>query len=104
MTSALKVLSYQDLNLRNSLRFMWTLHSQNPEHWVPIKTIASFKRMREFQSEDSGWLLDALKQSTLLEVDESQTNVRRTTEVQEPKNQMERSVYAVCAVVMVATP
>lgn len=75
-------------------KFMWTLHSKTPEHWVPIKTIASFKRMREFQSEDSEWLLDALKQSTLLEVDESQTNVRRMTEVQEPKNQFERSVYA----------
>ncbi len=71
---------------------MWALHSKTPEHWVPIKTIASFKRMREFQSEDSEWLLDALKQSTLLEVDESQTNVRRMTEVQEPKNQFERSV------------
>lgn len=103
MTSALKVLDWRGPSSNNSLRFMWTLHSQNPEHWVPIKTIASFKRMREFKSEDSEWLLDALKQSTLLEVDESQTNVRRTTEVQEPKNQMERSVYAVCAVMMVAT-
>lgn len=83
---------------------MWTLHSKTPEHWVPIKTIASFKRMREFQSEDSEWLLDALKQSTLLEVDESQTNVRRMTEVQEPKNQFERSVYAVCTVSMIAAP
>jgi len=81
---------------------MWTLYTQNSEHWVPIKTVASFKRMREFQSEESGWLLDALKKSTLLEVDESQTNVRRTTEVQEPKNQMERSVYAVC--ILVAIP
>jgi len=60
--------------------------------------------MREFQSEDSEWLLDALKQSTLLEVDESQTNVRRMTEVQEPKNQFERSVYAVCTVSMIAAP
>jgi len=83
---------------------MWALHSKTPEHWVPIKTIASFKRMREFQSEDSEWLLDALKQSTLLEVDESQTNVRRMTEVQEPKNQFERSVYAVCTVSMIAAP
>ncbi|KAF5353435.1 hypothetical protein D9756_008032 [Leucocoprinus leucothites] len=75
-------------------KFMWTLHSKTPEHWVPIETIASFKRMREFQSEGIEWLLDALKPSAFLESDESKTNVRRTTEVQEPKNQFERSVYA----------
>ncbi|KAJ3568579.1 hypothetical protein NP233_g5616 [Leucocoprinus birnbaumii] len=50
--------------------------------------------MRDFQSEGMDWLLDALKDSTFLEVDESKTNVRRITEVQEPKNQFERSVYA----------
>ncbi|KXN92548.1 hypothetical protein AN958_05403 [Leucoagaricus sp. SymC.cos] len=75
-------------------KFMWTLHTKNPEHWVPIKTIASFKRMRDFQSEGDEWLVEALRQSTFLEVDGSKTNIRRTTEVQEPKNQFERSVYA----------
>ncbi len=74
---------------------MWTLHTKTPEHWVPIKTIASFKRMRDYQSEGIEWLLEALQDSTFLEVDETKTNVRRTTEVQEPKNQFERSVYAV---------
>lgn len=74
---------------------MWTLHSKTPEHWVPIKTVASFKRMREFQSEGIDWLLQALQDSTFLEVDESKTNIRRTTEVEEPKNQFERSIYAV---------
>jgi lupus La protein len=77
---------------------MWTLHSKTPEHWVPINTIASFKRMRDFQSEGIDWLVDALKDSTVLEIDESKTNVRRTTEVQESKNQFERSIYAVCIV------
>jgi lupus La protein len=75
---------------------MWTLHTKNPEHWVPIETIASFRRMREFQSEGLDWLVESLKSSTFLEVDELQTNVRRTTDVREPKNQFERSVYAVC--------
>lgn len=77
------------------IRFMWTLHSKTPEHWVPIKTIASFKRMREYQPEGIDWLLHSLQDSTFLEVDESKTNIRRTTEVEEPKNQFERSVYAV---------
>ncbi|KAF9450511.1 hypothetical protein P691DRAFT_758105 [Macrolepiota fuliginosa MF-IS2] len=75
-------------------KFMWTLHTKTPEHWIPIKTIASFKRMREYQSEGIEWLIAALGDSTFLELDESKTNVRRTTEVQEPKNQFERSIYA----------
>ncbi|KAJ2923356.1 hypothetical protein H1R20_g13739, partial [Candolleomyces eurysporus] len=29
-------------------KFMWTLYSKDPEHWIPISTIASFKRMREY--------------------------------------------------------
>ena len=76
-------------------RFMWTLHTANAEHWVPISTVASFKRMREFQGEGNDWLVDALRASTELEVDEAGANVRRRTEVQPPKGQFERSVYAV---------
>lgn len=75
-------------------KFMWTLHTKTSEHWVPIRTVASFKRMREYQSEGLDWLISALQQSTFLEVDESKANVRRTTEVKEPKNQFERSIYA----------
>ncbi|KAI0369515.1 hypothetical protein BV20DRAFT_1020563 [Pilatotrama ljubarskyi] len=75
-------------------KFMWTLHTANPEHWVPIKTVASFKRMREFQSLGLDWVVKALKLSEELEVDEAGENVRRRTEVQPPKGQFERSVYA----------
>ena len=75
---------------------MWTLHTANAEHWVPIKTVASFKRMREFQARGDAWVADALRQgSTELEVDAAGENVRRRTEVQPPKGQFERSVYAV---------
>jgi len=77
-------------------RFMWGLHSANDDHWVPLATVTSFKRMKEFQTFGQGWIVDAIRKlSTLLEVDESRTSVRRTTEVQEPKGQHERSVYAV---------
>ena len=76
-------------------RFMWTLHTANPEHWVPIKTVASFKRMREFQALGDEWVADALRKSEELEVDEAGANVRRRTEVQPPKGQFERSIYAV---------
>ena len=74
---------------------MWTLHTTNAEHWVPIKTVGSFKRMREFQPLGHDWLVSALRTSLELEVDESGTNVRRRTEVTEPKGQFERSIYAV---------
>lgn len=74
---------------------MWTLHTANPEHWVPVKTVASFKRMREFQALGEEWVADALRKSEELEVDEAGANVRRRTEVQPPKGQFERSIYAV---------
>lgn len=38
---------FDDANLPYD-KFMWKLHSQTPEHWIPIATVASFKRMREF--------------------------------------------------------
>ena len=80
---------------RPARRFMWTLHTANAEHWVPIKTVASFKRMREFQALGTDWVVDALRTSDELEVDAAGENVRRRTEVQPPKGQFERSVYAV---------
>ena len=97
MTSAyfLSVLIPNEIRLIFVLRFMWTLHTANPEHWVPIKTVASFKRMREFQDLGLEWITQALRLSEELEIDASGTNVRRKTEVQEPKGQFERSIYAV---------
>ena len=82
-------------SLSRSHRFMWTLYSKDPEHWVPIATVGSFKRMRDYSSHGMEWLANAIRLSTFLEVDETGTKVRRTTEPQEPKNQFERSVYAV---------
>jgi hypothetical protein len=74
---------------------MWTLHTANPEHWVPISTVGSFKRMRDFSSLGMDWVVKALQLSEELEVDETNTKVRRRTEVQEPKDQFQRSIYAV---------
>ncbi|TFK73087.1 hypothetical protein BDN72DRAFT_855091 [Pluteus cervinus] len=75
-------------------KFMWSLYSKDPEHWIPIQTVASFKRMREFTSLGVEWVAKALEQSTELEVDGTRTKVRRLTEVKEPKGQFERSIYA----------
>ncbi len=74
---------------------MWTLHTKTPEHWVPISTVASFKRMREHTIRGLDWVVKAVRLSEELELDAEGVNVRRTTEVQEPKDQFERSIYAV---------
>ncbi len=82
-----------------SARFMWQLHTANTDHWVPVSTVASFKRMREFSAQGEEWLVSSLRTiSSSLEVDAEGKNVRRRTEVTEPKGQFERSVYAVSAV------
>jgi len=74
---------------------MWSLYAATDEHWVPISTIASFKRMREFEPRGLTWLIDVLRTSAELEVSEDGTKVRRLTEVREPKGAFERSIYAV---------
>jgi lupus La protein len=51
--------------------------------------------MQEFNAHGNEWLVNAIKLSDFLEVDETGTKLRRTTEPQEGKNQLERSVYAV---------
>ena len=84
---------------------MWGLHSANDDHWVPLATVTSFKRMKEFQAFGQDWIIEAIRKiSTLLEVDDSGSNVRRTTEVQEPKGQHERSVYAVSVFPIASRP
>lgn len=74
---------------------MWSLYTKDPDHWVPLETVASFRRMRDFSALGLEWVAKALRLSSELEVDEAGTKVRRRTEVQEPKGQFERSVYAV---------
>ena len=68
---------------------------KDPEHWIPIQTVASFKRMRQFSSNGLEWITNALRLSDFLQVDDTGTKVRRTTEPQPPENQFKRSVYAV---------
>jgi len=79
---------------------MWGLHSAKDDHWVPIATIASFKRMRPYTDKFGvAGVAEALRASTsLLEVDEAGENVRRKTEVKEPIGQFERTAYVVSLV------
>jgi lupus La protein len=73
---------------------MWSLHSKTDDHWIPISTIASFKRMRQYLPRGIPWIADVLRTSSSLEVDEAGENVRRKEEVKPPSGQFERSVYA----------
>ena len=76
---------------------MWTLYSKRTDHYIPIKTISSFKRMRQYSEYGHQWLVDTLRKSDSLEVDPSGELVRRTTEPKETTiaDAFERSVYAV---------
>ena len=74
---------------------MWTLHIANAEHWVPLATVASFKRMRDFSSFGLEWLATVLLSSKELEVDSEGKNIRRRHELHEPTGRFEKSIYAV---------
>lgn len=89
---------FADTNLPYD-KFMWSLYTKDPvEHWIPLAVIASFKRMREYQSKGTPWLVDVLKGSSEIEVKEadaaSEVLIRRRTAPAEPKSSLERSVYA----------
>ena len=79
---------------------MWALYTANSDHWIPIQTLASFKRMKEFNPLGVEWIANALSESEYLEVDETKTKVRRLDEVKEPKGQLERSIYAVRCIIL----
>ncbi|EJD36590.1 hypothetical protein AURDEDRAFT_117059 [Auricularia subglabra TFB-10046 SS5] len=77
-------------------RFMWELHSkEGADHWVPLATVADFKRMRGFRDKYGlPWVADQLRNSIeLLQVNDAGDSVRRKTEVKEPKGQWERTAY-----------
>lgn len=91
---------FSDANLPRD-KFLWTQTQSDPkkEGWVPIATIASFKRMQRFRPIEA--VVDALRASKeLLEVNEEGTHVRRKIPlVRQNKDQfveaMKRTVYAV---------
>ncbi|EPX74811.1 uncharacterized protein SOCG_02293 [Schizosaccharomyces octosporus yFS286] len=87
---------FSDSNLPRD-KFLWTV-SQKNDGWVPIETIASFKRMRRYQPLEA--VVAALRKSPeLLEVDEAGEKVRRKVPIVRPdpsaiQRSMESSVYA----------
>ncbi|TKY89862.1 hypothetical protein EX895_001159 [Sporisorium graminicola] len=77
-------------------KFLFTLTRKDPEGWVPIATIASFKRMRAINDLlGLDGIADVLRQSKdLLDVSADGQNVRRRKELVPVKDAFDRSVYA----------
>ncbi|KDQ20301.1 hypothetical protein BOTBODRAFT_632859 [Botryobasidium botryosum FD-172 SS1] len=73
---------------------MWQLHTTCIDHWIPITSIISFKRMRKFKCLGRKWLVDSLRQSAKVEVDAEGCNVRRKAPVDKSvvDGQYERTV------------
>jgi lupus La protein len=74
----------------------------NPEGWVPIKTIMTFKRMSEFQALGVPFVTYALRQAALAEgkdplvaISEDGENVRRKRPLEPSSTAWGRSVYVV---------
>ncbi|KAL9539052.1 hypothetical protein MBANPS3_010499 [Mucor bainieri] len=84
---------FSDSNLPYD-KFLWTLRANTPEGWIPLETIASFKKMKMI-TEDFDTIVKALKEvdSEIYEIDEEGKHIRRKSEVVQ-QNHVERSVYA----------
>lgn len=77
-------------------KFLFTLTRKDPEGWVPIATIASFKRMRAIKDLlGLDGIAEVLRGSKeLLDVREDGVSVRRRKELVPVKDAFDRSVYA----------
>lgn len=82
---------FGDANLHKD-RFMKQEISKNPEGYVAISIIASFNRMKQL-TDDIKLLVKAMKMSSLLELNEDETLVRRKTPVPEPRNVDAETIY-----------
>ena len=77
-------------------KFLFTLTRKDPEGWVPIETLASFKRMRPIKDVlGVDGIAEALRASTeLLEVNEAGDRVRRAKALVPVTDGHARSIYA----------
>lgn len=83
-------------------KFFFSLTACNEQGWVPIKTILTFKRMREFQAFGVPVVAEALRKTAaaegsdaLVAVSEDGANVRRARPLEPVTDAWERSVYVV---------
>ncbi|KAL1406572.1 hypothetical protein Q8F55_008278 [Vanrija albida] len=88
---------FSDSNLPTD-KFFFSLTACNKEGWVPIKTILTFKRMREFKDLGIEGVAKAITQTAeaedpLLAVSADGQNVRRARHFEPDTTQWSRSVY-----------
>lgn len=88
---------FNDANLPYD-KFLWTATQKDPEGWVPIALVSSFKRMKEYLPKGVPWISTVLRRSeSLLAVSDDGKKVRRIPELRPPVDAFGRSIYAVCA-------
>ncbi|PKI84009.1 hypothetical protein MVES1_002163 [Malassezia vespertilionis] len=77
-------------------KFLFSQTRKDPQGWVPISMIASFKRMQPIRDAiGEAGIADALRNSaSLLEVNEAGSHVRRTKELVQVPDVHARSIYA----------
>ncbi|KAI8141199.1 hypothetical protein BJV82DRAFT_619668 [Fennellomyces sp. T-0311] len=75
-------------------KYLYLLSKKNSEGWIPLSTIASFKKMKML-TEDQEKVVAALRaeKSDLFELNEAGNEIRRTKPLLE-QNFVERSIYA----------
>lgn len=83
-------------------KFLWTLVCKSPEGWVPLETVASFKRMRDYlQSYGLPFIAQAVRdihpvsgqEGNEIEVDAEGKQVRRTKSLEKDTSAWDRTVY-----------
>jgi lupus La protein len=84
---------FSDSNLPHD-KFLRSLVANDPQGFVSIETIASFKKMKELTT-DIKEIIKAIHTSDFVEVDKEEKNVRRSTPLPENSKQDDRSIYAV---------
>ena len=92
---------FSDANLPID-KFFFSLTVCNPAGWVPLETILTFKRMREFQEHGQEIVVTALRRQIrdegrdpLLAVSEDGKNVRRKRPMEPSSTSWSRQVYVV---------
>ncbi|CEG68121.1 hypothetical protein RMATCC62417_04438 [Rhizopus microsporus] len=83
---------FSDSNLPYD-KYLWTLHANAENHWIPLSIIAGFKKVRMI-TEDEQAVLDALKEeeSDIYELDVENKNIRRKGEVVK-QDHVSRSIH-----------
>jgi len=73
-------------------RFLKQLAAKDPEGYVELQTIANFNKMREI-TKDINLIILAAKSSTMLQLDNENKKIKRSTPVPPGKNVDARTVY-----------